>query len=537
MTFIPNSITITDDNNSAVISNLAAGTVISTNYTSTTGYNTVILNINSTKDGKIQVVFSSDQTTQNVVLKDTYFANTFYSKNYKILNKYYKIIYTNGSFIANITMNTLLSTALDEPVNPNLKKNINNFSLDAFGKLRVTNPNTLLDIKFPGQSTGSTQFLSNSEMVCTKKNTGSSSSISCLKSVCTMSVSANNDYCISQSRKYCVYQPGKSQLFLASGIINAGDSIGNDSTTSSRIGYFDDNNGMFFEYSNSTLKVVVRKENSNVLGTPVEQINWNIDKMDGYGPSGLTLNLQYSQLFVIDFEWLGVGKLRFGFYANGIINYCHEITNINYLDGTYGPTYTLTANLPIRYEIRSTGGTGKLKQICSTVISEGGYNPIGKPFSISTGYSSISLTANTEKPLLAIRGLTSTYNHENIFPTGLDFIVTSPNDNVLYKVILFQSYNPVSPSSWGTWTPVNSNYSITEYITSPTNVTTSLGIIIDQGYSYGKTSVSFSNLSNVFNNLVQITSDLDGVSDILLITGTSTGAATVFCSLSWQEIY
>ncbi len=541
MTFIPNTLTISDSNNSGINATLAALGTFPTTYTSTAGYNMIVLNIKSTQDAKIEILFSNDGTNQITSIQDTYIKNTFYSKNYKIMNKFYKVIYTNSNAVANASMESRLSTVSEETVDPNFRKNYNNYSLDAFGKLRVSYPNTLLDIKFPVGINSSDEFKSNQELVCIK--TTGTGSITYPDGSCMMTVGAN-DECISQSRKYCVYQPGKSQLFLASGIINAGTG-GNATTTASRIGDFDDNNGLFFEYSNQTLKVVVRR-NGAVNDDPTLQSNWNIDKMDGYGPSGLTLNpanLAYSQLFVIDFEWLGVGKIRFGFYANGIINYCHEITNINDLNNTTGATYMLTGNLPIRFEIKSTGGTGSLKRICSSVISEGGYNPIGKPFSINTGSSPIRL-AGTEKPLLAIRGTTKTlttdpfnqYNHENILPKDLDFTVTTQNATVLYKVRLFQSYTGFT----GTWTQVDSKYSVVEYIKTPSDATDlTKSILIDSGYAFGRSTISFSNLSEVFNSLLQITSDLDGTSDILLITGTVVAGTNVdvCCSLTWQEIY
>lgn len=103
--------------------------------------------------------------------------------------------------------------------------------------------------------------------------------------------------------------------------------------------------------------------------------------MDGTGISSISLNFTKAQLFVINFEWLSVGRIRFGFYLFGKINYCHQNTNLNLLTAPY----MLSQNLPIRYEIITTyGETGSLVQICSTVISEGGYTPIGRSFSAGT---------------------------------------------------------------------------------------------------------------------------------------------------------
>jgi len=122
----------------------------------------------------------------------------------------------------------------------------------------------------------------------------------------------------------------------------------NTSGITTRIGYFDNSNGLFFQYdtSSSTISVVLRNTTTD---TPIPQSSWNIDKMDGTGVSGITLNFTKAQLFVIDFEWLSVGRIRFGFYIFGRINYCHQITNLNELTNPY----MLSPNLPSRYEISS----------------------------------------------------------------------------------------------------------------------------------------------------------------------------------------
>lgn len=65
-------------------------------------------------------------------------------------------------------------------------------------------------------------------------------------------------------------------------------------------------------------------------------------------------------------------------------------------------------------------------------------------------------------------------------------------------------------------------------------------IIIDQGYFYGRGIVSFNSLTDVFTNIIQLTSNMDNVCDVLLLTAEktgTTGAGNVFASISWQEIY
>jgi hypothetical protein len=153
---------------------------------------------------------------------------------------------------------------------------------------------------------------------------------------------------------------------------------------------------------------------------------------------GVGVGVGVAQLFVIDLEWLSVGRIRFGFYAYGRIQYCHQVTNVNNLTGPY----TTYINLPICYTIHNTvvGSTivNAFTQICSTVISEGGYTPLGRPFAISSS-APVQLAANVEEPILFLRGniLNTNYYHQNIIPTSLSMICTNTNNLILYKLVLF----------------------------------------------------------------------------------------------------
>lgn len=529
MTFIPTVLSKTDNNNSSNTL-LNIGQNFTGTYTDTTGYNSIIITILSDKDGSIDLYFSDDGTNISFTYNYAYYANQQYINKLEILKKFYKIKFTNssGQSQTSFSLNLRLSTC-------SVSNNLNSYylndsvesseNLDAFGKLRVSQPFTLLDVKFPSELTGdgTQEYLSDYLQICNKSTGGATAVYQ--KSKCVMNVSTSGDSYINQTRKYCIYQPGKSLLFLASGVINAGS---NASTTSSKLGFFDADNGLYYEYTNNTMYIVVRKAGSN---TPYTQTSWNIDKMDGYGISGFNLDFTKTQLFVIDFEYLGVGRIRFGFYGNGIINYCHEIKNMN----TLTEPYIVSPNLPVRFELSSTGGSGSLVQICSTVISEGGYNPTGIPFSISNGITAVGIS-NVETPLLAIKGI-STYYHQNITPTQISILDTQNNTLMLYRIRLFRS--PATDPGTFTWSNLNNN-SLVRYATAPTGVTLTNSVVISEGYVYGgKGNILVDELSNVFNNLFQITSDIDNNSDIIMITAQAFGSATpnVVASISWQEVH
>lgn len=569
MTFTPQVLTQTDNNNSVV-----SLTDISFNgiSTITTGFDTLILTIQSNVDssaGGIQIQFSDDNINWITPYIDTYFSTNIFTKNYLIIKKYYRIRYFSSSSTT-FTITSRISTQLDSSITQSTSINVFNNdvenTLDAFGKLRVSNPTTLLDIRFPGQSDGSANFLNNTLQVTSDASSSNflngsyTGTYGNSKLLMNMSFSgAASAYYISQSRSYCTYQPGKSLLFLASGIFDpscSGLSNIND-TISSRIGYFDFSfnslstyipsvrNGMYLQinYSGpSTTRTVSFNITNNGSNTPIAQTEWNIDQMDGNGPSGLKLDFKKAQLLAIDMEWLGVGRVRFGFYAYGRIQYCHQVLNYNFS----GQPYTTSIDLPICYSLCGTSGgssfTGSITQICSTVISEGGYNPSGRPFSIASGNvsgSGIALAKDVETPLLFLRGGSSNYYHQTIIPTGLSISTDDPNRFVIYKLILFlDGQLPVTPS----WQAVNSGLSVAQYSTSYTGTYNSNnGIIIDSGYFYGRTNTITTNLANIFSSLVvQVNCNVRNIADVLVLTGTFIGTGTApnsFGTLSWQELY
>jgi hypothetical protein len=205
----------------------------------------------------------------------------------------------------------------------------------------------------------------------------------------------SGEYCIRQTFRYFPYTPGKSQLIMQTAVLGAGVT-----NVTRRVGYFDNSNGFFFELAGSVLSVVKRSfVTGSVVDTTIVQSAWNIDRMDGTGPSGISLDTSKSQIIIIDFQWLGVGRIRYGLDINGIVVYVHEILNANSLTSVYCTTPTL----PLRFEIRNTGTSAgaTMKQICSCVSSEAGLIPEGEQFSKSHGITTVAVT--TRRPVFAIR--------------------------------------------------------------------------------------------------------------------------------------
>jgi len=169
-----------------------------------------------------------------------------------------------------------------------------------------------------------------------------------------------------------------------------------------RWGFFDTNDGIFWQLSGTTFSIVRR---TSTTGSPVDNVtnasSFSVDSLDGSGPSGITLDLTKGNIYEINFQWLGVGTVNF--YVNG--NLVHQIFNAN----TLAAPYMKTAQLPVCYFIQNSGAstTSSFTNICNSVIAEGGENPPEYSF-CAYNTSFISVTT-TERPILSIRPK-STYN-------------------------------------------------------------------------------------------------------------------------------
>lgn len=274
-------------------------------------------------------------------------------------------------------------------------------NIDAFGRIRVSEPQTLFDSKniFDDadiENTAEQQplFFDNQQTA----GSGTGTTYDANKASQTLTVSATTEGTrVRQTKMRFNYQPGKSQQIMLTFNLN-----GTASGITKREGIFDDDNGIFFEASGSDISFVRR---TSVTGTPVDnkalRASWNIDPMDGTGLSGITLNFNKTQILIIDYEWLGVGRVRIGWVVDGNIYYAHQFLNANTLE----TVYMSTPNLPLRSEISNdgTGAANSLTQICSTVISEGGSQDLGIIRYNST--SGTHIDANDENVIYPLCGV------------------------------------------------------------------------------------------------------------------------------------
>jgi hypothetical protein len=242
---------------------------------------------------------------------------------------------------------------------------------DAFGRLRTSNPLTIFD---------SANIMSKNDLFDESLTGAGAVTYTANKSTVNLNVTtASGDKVIRQSKRVMTYQPGKSLLNLNTFVMAE-----QTANLEQRVGMFDANNGIFFEDTGTGYQIVRRTYvTGSAVDTAVAQSSWNGDKLDGTGESGYTLDPTKATIMFMDFEWLGMGSVRVGFVIDGKFIVAHKFLNANNLD----TVYMQSANLPIRYEIETTGiidSASTLQQVCSTTMIEGGYAPQGLRQSIGT---------------------------------------------------------------------------------------------------------------------------------------------------------
>lgn len=326
--------------------------------------------------------------------------------------------------------------------------------LDAFGRHRSSVPFTIFDSQFEYDL--KTRHW---EVATTGSPAGSVSHLPNESAAQLSTGTTNASSAVLQTREYFRYHPGRSQQVILTLVMGAAAT-----GTTKRAGYFDANNGYFLEQTPTAVNIVRRSyATGSMVPTAVPQASWNLDTLDGNGPSGKTLNLANVQILVIDAQWLGAGRVRVGFDIGGQTIYAHEFTHANLIT----TVATQTLNLPLRYEISNdgTGAAVTMKAICQAVITEGGaHEEVG--VNLAYGAASTALAASgTLTPILALR-LKPTFgtkvNRGQLLPLGAH-IVAGANP-VLVQVFIGGSLSVTGGwTSMGTTSIVERHETISSY--------------------------------------------------------------------------
>lgn len=388
-------------------------------------------------------------------------------------------------------------------------------SVDAFARWRVSNPTTIFDSK---QIFDAQPLLWDDQEV---SGSGTSSSHSTAAARTRISVSnATAGKRVRQTFMRFNYQPGKSQLIL----LTARMSSSVDAGIAAAVGQFDDDNGIFFKMDGTTMKAVIR---SSVTGSPVdtevEQSSFNLDTMDGNGASGVTLDPTKTQIIIIDYEWLGVGRVRMGFVVDGIPIYCHEFLHANVLDAVY----MSTPNLPLRYEIENlgTGGAVSMDHICSCVMSEGGSQDLGVLRAAST--NGIHVDANAADTIYAVLGIRLKSTHLGATVKQVQASMISETADDFEWLLLW------NPTVAGTFTYVDETNSAVQVARGATTNTVTGGTLLAGGYA----SVDQLSIQSQLANAIHLGSAIDGTPDELVFCVRPLSSnADIQGSLNWREL-
>tara|TARA_R110000868_G_scaffold123185_2_gene326366 strand:- start:2621 stop:3925 length:1305 start_codon:yes stop_codon:yes gene_type:complete len=393
----------------------------------------------------------------------------------------------------------------------------NSTATDAFGRLRTSAPLTLFDSSHRYKDNG---------LWTTSSGTGATTSFDANAGLVTLNTTTTSGSAIIRETTKCFsYQPGKSLLVMSTFVMNAAQT-----NLRQRVGYYGASNGMFLEQDGTTVSFVERSAvTGSTVDTKVAQASWNIDAMDGSGPSGYTLDLTKAQIFWMDIEWLGLGTVRLGFIINGEFVHCHSFHHANLVTSTY----ITTASLPLRYEITNTGTTASsstMKQICSTVLSEGGYELRGLQQAIGTTITApYSLTtAGTFYPVISLRLKTATLDAIVILTSISVLGITAAN--YLWRVVA------TATTTGGTWVSAGTNSSV-EY--NLTGTATTGGRVLAQGY-FSSSNQNTTQIDILKEALFSFQLERDGLTntpyELSLILTASANTSTVHASMDWEEI-
>jgi len=412
-------------------------------------------------------------------------------------------ITVDGSVNANITGGNVVTT-------------ITGTNLDAFGRLRVSEPYTLFDSQ--------NLYVDGGQFSNVTATSGSVTYVPAESSFNLSVTAANGSSVINQARTTQAYQPGKSLLVMntfAFATLAAG--------CRQRVGYFTSANGVYFEADGTTLYLVIRSSASgSLVEERIAQTSWNTDTLKtgaGPNPSGINLDPTLTQIFWCDIEWLGVGNVRAGFVINGQFIVCHVFQHANQPGNTR--VYMTTATLNPRYEITNTSATAgarTMKQICSTVISEGGYNPLTTINYVGSGIQPTRLsTGNVYTSLASIR----------LNPSCIDAVVTPSQIDLLLTDVQYGSFQLVLNASNATGlTFSNVGSSIVQANTSAVQI--SDGTVIYAGLTSSRDTFA---VSEDVSRRLQLSRSANGTPDVLtLCAGYGSNNADVIWKFGWSEL-
>ena len=383
-----------------------------------------------------------------------------------------------------------------------LKTGPDSGAVDSFGRARTSAPYTLFDSTLRYDKRSDQWFDSTT-------GGGVVSYLTNQSSAALTTTTTSGDTVLRRTKQNFPYQPGKSMMVLQS-FVGTTPIAG----LIQEVGLFDDNNGIILRASGTTIQFAIRNKSSgSVIEDVVDQSLWNINTLSD-------LDFSKAQIFAADLEWLGVGRVRVGFVINGEIIYCHEFNHYNTLDSVY----MTTAILPLSYRIHNASAQAAsrtLKQVCSSILSEGGYEPDGAIYSVNHDLASVPNTSG-ERITAGIR-MASGRTGNVVLPVRIS-TTTSSSDLVLWRLRLNPTLSGV------TWSAAQNGRGNVEVTTSGTATN---GTIVDAGFVSQGSANNYDIAEAIRLSLGQ---NASGESDTLILTVDSPANAKALGMIGWVEV-
>jgi hypothetical protein len=508
MTFIPtanNNVSILNSTNVILTS---GGEFLGTSE-NVARYATITITMKSNVDSAplgVKLEFSSDNINWDIVEGYTYLSEkTHDTWSCKVNNKYFRVRYTNGA----INQSEMrLQTRFEVTI---IDTSSNELPLDGFGRVRVSEPYTLLT---------NNHVTGKNSTIVYENITGAATSVhESAKSHILMNTTGVGSV-IRRSRIRAIYQPGKSLLIYMTGVLNNNTNV---ATVTTKIGYYDDDDGYYFQYNNGIMSIVERSSVSGVIvETIINQDSWNENNMDGTLNGNYIFDPTKSIIFWFNMEWLGVGFVDCGVIINGLKYKLHRFRHSNLLPSAY----ISTASLKHTYEIISTGGSGSMTSGCQTILSEGGFRPHGKHFSVNMGTATKSV-GSTIEPLIVLKIKSGKKINAELHNVS---VMSTSGANMLVEIWKFNDITSASILNNNTFVSANVDSDV-EYNIAATSITTTNGVIINSAYSSNNNdAISFGITEN--GQLSQSAN----IPDIFAICVTSVGGNENYIgSVSWTE--
>jgi len=379
-------------------------------------------------------------------------------------------------------------------------------NIDAFGRLRIAAVTNLLDIK---------HVYDKNPLQVDEVTAGTATSVFSQEYArVRMSTSSNNDLVIRKTKTHPIYQPGKSQLFEASFSnfqleTNVIKRVGGFTTITASTydsvfdGFFLESNGV-----SNTISFQIWRSGTTIFSAATT--TWDTSEFD-------PVNLDWSntQLVLIDYQWLGVGRMRFGIALSGQTIYFTEHNCSN----NESSVYMSSPNQPIRYEIRQVGsGSGSFDMICSQVSTEGALNGLYSTVGVIHSTTATLSSSGTKYPYIGYR-LKPLYKSVTSQFSNLSILNTS-NDNYLTTI----EFNPTL-SATPTWTDIPNSPFQYSLGTGATTITSSGHIMSSL---IGEAGTSALTTLKIDDNQIRVGSNVNGTLDEMWICITPLGANATF---------